>query len=154
MGYEMIGYVQIYNKAEKKWEMLDVKRAVKCAQGSKWEYISIWSCGRGYGYHDEMREIGDAINEAECKYVDAVTAPDFEDEEVTRYFAIPLDTLEVRRMYWTYEAKPSDMDTVEEIEENVKYYTELVKEIKMLAHFADKDYLPNYYFRYVFFESC
>ena len=45
-------------------------------------------------------------------------------------------------------------NAVEEIEENVNYYTELVKEIKMLAHFADKDYLPNYYFRYVFFESC
>ena len=148
MGYEMVGYVQIYNKKAKKWEMLDVKRAKE----AKWEYITIWSCGRGFDYHDEMREISDAIDEAECKYIDEMTAPEF--EESTQYFAVPLDTLEVRRMYWTYEAKPSNMHTGAEIKENADYYTDLIKGIKMLIQFAEKDYLPNYYFRYVFFESC
>lgn len=151
MGYEIVGYVQIYNRANKTWEMVDLKRYNKFR--NKYEYVDIFSCGRT-DYHDYLLEKSYSLDDEDNDKANIATDEDWGVEDNTvQFYGISLETIQNVVYKFKYDVKDKyEMMTREEIDDIIDFFSGLADDIRAIIRLAE-EFADDYDVRYVFMES-
>jgi len=151
MGYEIVGYVQIYNRTNKTWEMVDLKRYNKFR--NKYEYVDIFSCGRT-DYHEYLLEKSYALDDEDNHKANVATDEDWGVEDDTvQFYGISLETIQNVVYKFKYDVKDKyEMMTREEIDDIIDFFSGLANDIRAIIRLAE-EFVDDYDIRYVFMES-
>lgn len=151
MGYEIIGYVQTYNRVKKIWEIVNLKKYNVFR--NKYEYVDICSCGRT-DYHEYLLEKSYTLDNEDNHKVNIAINEDLGIEDDTvQFYGISLETIQNAVYKFKYDVKDKyEMMTREEIDDIIDFFSGLENDIRAIIRLAE-EFVDDYDVRYVFMES-
>lgn len=151
MGYEIIGYVQTYNRVKKTWEIINLKKYNVFR--NKYEYVDICSCGRT-DYHEYLLEKSYTLDNEDNHKVNIAINEDLGIEDDTvQFYGISLETIQNVIYKFKYDVKDKyEMMTREEIDDIIDFFSGLENDIRAIIRLAE-EFVDDYDVRYVFMES-